>query len=185
MTRLSFGLRVPAGGELNETGFESEFVEVLRAQTGERVAQGRHHALGDARDRAGVLGDARVDPGRRRLDRAGEGEGRRQALAEFVVKVAGERAALLLLDFEQPFRERGALRRRLRQPFGQIVDGARDQAEFAFPDGVEPAGVISLLQLAQPSTMARVGARAWTMAAAASAHMQIAIEAATPTMIEI
>ena len=53
-----------------------------------------------------------------------------QALAEFVVKVPCERAPLLLLDLEQPLRQRPSLRVRPGETFGEIIDRARDQGEL-------------------------------------------------------
>ena len=64
--------RVPARDQLNETGLQPEFIEILRTQSRERFTQCRHHSAGDARDGARVLGEIRAIRARARFNRRRE-----------------------------------------------------------------------------------------------------------------
>src|SRR5262249_59830204 len=95
------GLRVKVIDELTQARLQADFLDALRAQADERVAQGIHHALLRLRDGTRVLGDVGPVRGGPTLDQRSERRGCGERLAELVVQIACKRATLLLLHLEQ------------------------------------------------------------------------------------
>src|SRR5207302_9116838 len=88
---------VPAGDQPLEARGEAELVDVGRAQADQRAPQRLHHVSGGPRDALAVWQQRRAFVAGGLAGGRGDGADRGEALAEFVMKLAGEKLPLLVL----------------------------------------------------------------------------------------